>query len=179
MEFIEIKKINSNAAEDLSKLAKSIYVQHYAHLWLEGGMDWYMNEYAYPTEKIKIEIEDKNCLHYIVYFKNKAVAYLKLNIDAALEGDNKKEGFELERIYIDINFVKKGLGAYLMNYVAAIARSYQKKYIFLKAMDSASVALQFYSKMGYEIVGSFRLSDATFHLMKEKCRGMYNLKKLL
>ena len=54
-----------------------------------------------------------------------------------------------------------------------------EKYIFLKAMDSASVALQFYSKMGYEIVGSFRLSDATFHLMKEKCRGMYNLKKLL
>jgi GNAT superfamily N-acetyltransferase len=177
LELIEIKKIDSRSAEALSSLAKSIYVHHYAHLWLVGGMDWYINEFAYPVSKIKSEIEDENCLHYIAYINNKPVGYLKINIDAAIEGGDKKEGIELERIYIDTKAVNKGLGTYLMNFVFDIAKSYQKRYIFLKAMDTAQLAMQFYAKMGYELVDSFRLSDATFHLMKQEYRGMYILKK--
>ena len=177
--MITIKQIDSSYAEALTSLAKSIYAPHYAHLWLAGGVDWYVNEFAYPISKIKAEIENKNCLHYMAYVNNNAVGYLKINIDAALEGDNKKEGIELERIYIDLKAVNKGLGTYLMNFVFDVAKSYQKKYIFLKVMDTAQLAMQFYTKMGYELVGAFRLSDATFHLMKEEYRGMYILKKLL
>lgn len=179
MELIEIKKIDASSAEALSSLAKDIYVHHYAHLWLSGGMDWYMNEFAYPISKIKSEIENENCLHYIAYLDKKPVGYLKINIDAAIEDGNKKEGIELERIYIDTSSVNKGMGTYLMNFVFDIARSYQKKYIFLKAMDSAQLAIQFYRKMGFELAGSFRLPDATFHLMKEAYRGMYIFKKLI
>ena len=179
MELIEIKKIDSTSAEALSILAKSIYVHHYAHLWLAGGMDWYINEFAYPVSKIKNEIENENCLHYIAYINNQPVGYLKININAAIEGGDKKDGFELERIYIDTTEVNKGLGTYLMNFVFDIAKSYQKKYIFLKAMDTAQLAMQFYTKMGYDLVGSFKLSDATFHLMKEEYRGMCILKKLI
>ena len=108
MELIEIKKINSTSAEALSRLAKSIYVHHYAHLWLAGGMDWYINEFAYPVSKIRSEIENSNSIHYIVYINNIAVGYLKINIDAAIEGGDKKEGLELERIYIDTTAVNKG-----------------------------------------------------------------------
>ena len=64
-----------------------------------------------------------------------------------------------------------------MNFVFDIAKSYQKKYIFLKAMDTAALAMQFYTKIGFELVGSFRLSDSTFHLMKEEYRGMSIFKK--
>lgn len=177
MELIEIKKIDSASAEALSRLAKSIYVHHYAHLWLAGGMDWYINEFAYPVSKITSEIENENSLHYIAYMYNEPVGYLKINIDAAIEGGDIKEGIELERIYIDAKAVNKGLGTYLMNFVLDIAKSYQKKYIFLKAMDTAQLAMQFYTKKGYELISSFRLSDATFHLMKEEYRGMYILKK--
>ena len=179
MESIDIKKIDRSSAEALSSLAKNIYVHHYAHLWLAGGMDWYMNEFAYPVSKITSEIENENCLHYLAYINNEPVGYLKINIDAAIKGGDINEGIELERIYIDASTVNKGLGTYLMNFVFDIAKSYQKKYIFLKAMDTAELALQFYKKMGYEIVGSFRLSDTTFHLMKEEYRGMYILKKLI
>jgi len=175
--LIKIKQIDSSYAEALSSLAKSIYTPHYAQLWLAGGMDWYMNELAYPVSKIKAEIDNENCLHYIASIDNKAVGYMKINIDAALGGDNKKEGIELERIYLDTTDVNKGVGTFLMNFVFDIAKSYQKKYIFLKAMDSAQLALKFYKKMGFEITGTYQLSATTFHLMKEEYRGMYILKK--
>lgn len=142
-------------------------------------MDWYINEFAYSVLKIKSEIENENSLHYIAYINNEPVGYLKINIDAAIAGGDTKEGIEVERIYIDNTAVNKGLGTHLMNFALDIAKFYQKKYIFLKAMDSAQMALQFYKKLGYEIVGSFRLSDTTFHLMKEEYRGMYILKKPL
>ena len=64
-----------------------------------------------------------------------------------------------------------------MNFVLDIAKSYQKKYIFLKAMDTAEKAMKFYNKMGYAVVSKFRLSDTIFHLMKEEYRGMIVLKK--
>ena len=179
MESIDIKKIDSTSAEALSSLAKSIYVHHYAHLWLAGGMDWYMNEFAYPVSKIKNEIENENCLHYIAYVNNEPVGYLKININATIKGGDIKEGIELERIYIDTSAVNKGLGSYLMNFVLDIAKSYQKEYIFLKAMDTSELALQFYKKMGFEIVGAFRLSDTTFKLMKAEYRGMCILKRLI
>jgi len=86
-------------------------------------------------------------------------------------------GIELERIYIDTTAVNKGIGTYLINFVFDIAKSYQKKYIFLKAMDTATQAMKFYNKMGFTLLGSFRLSDSTFHLMKEEYRGMHILKK--
>lgn len=177
MELTDIKKIDSTSAEALSSLAKSIYVQHYAHLWLPGGMDWYINEFAYPVSKIATEIDNENCLHYIAYINLEPVGYLKINIDAAIKGDDKKKGLELERIYLDTTAVNNGLGTYLMHFVSEIANSYQKEYIFLKAMDTAQLALDFYTKIGYKIEGAFRLSDTTFHLMKEEYRGMYILKK--
>jgi hypothetical protein len=91
LDSIEIKKIDSSSAEALSSLAKSIYIHHYAHLWLEGGMDWYMNEFAYPSSTLKLEIENENCLHYIVYINKIAVGYLKININAALMVEIKKK----------------------------------------------------------------------------------------
>ena len=177
MELIEIKKIDSTAATELSSLAKNIYVHHYSHLWMEGGMDWYMNEFAYPVSKISKEIDNENCLHYIAYQNKKAIGYLKINIHAAIGGGDTQEGIELERIYIDHQAVNAGVGTFLMNFVLDIAKSYQKKYIFLKAMDSAEKAMKFYNKMGYAVVSKFRLSDTIFHLMKEEYRGMIVLKK--
>jgi len=177
--LIDIKKIDKTSANDLSSLAKTIYVHHYAHIWLAGGMDWYIYEFAYPVSKILSEIDNENCLHYIAYVYDKPVGYLKINIDAAIEGDDKKKGLEIERIYIDIKAVNNGLGTYLMNFVLDIAKSYEKDYIFLKTMDTAQLALKFYKKMCYKIVGKFRLSDSTFHLMKEEYRGMYILKKTI
>lgn len=179
LESVAIKKIDSTYAEALSSLAKSIYVHHYSHLWLAGGMDWYINEFAYPISKIRNEIENENCLHYIAYINKEPVGYLKINVNAAIEGGDKNEGIELERIYIDTTEVNKGLGTYLMNFVFDIAKSYQKKYIFLKAMDTAALAMRFYNKMGFEQVSAFRLSATTFHLMKEEYRGMFVLKKTL
>jgi ribosomal protein S18 acetylase RimI-like enzyme len=169
---IQIVPIQFEKAQILSDLAKQIYIPHYPYLWEAGGVDWYINEYAYPVEKIENELKDPNNLHYIAYLDQKEIGYLKLNINTATKGFDPVHTLELERIYIDINCIQKGVGTMLINFVKQIALSYHKKEIILKAMDSAQKALEFYKKNGFQVTGNFRLPDHIFGLIKPEFRGM-------
>lgn len=174
---ITISIINPQHAEELSALAKNIYRQHYLHLWDIGGADWYMNEYAYPENILQKELEDKNNIYCIAYFKNNAVGYLKIKINETLKGFEQLKALEVERIYIDKTFTGKGIGKHLMQFVFAIAKQHKKDIVFLKAMDTSLDAIAFYRKLGFELCGNFQLPMPTFKLMKEEFRGMVILKK--
>lgn len=172
-----IRQINSSHAAELSALAKAIYVEHYLHLWYPGGADWYMNEQAYPVEKLQAELSDPNNLHYIVYDEQKTPqGYLKLRIKATLSGQEEKDCLEIERIYLHQAATGKGVGRQLMELSERMARQYHKDIIFLKAMDSSQDAIGFYQRMGYRVCGKLVLP---FTQMKEVYRGMVILKKPL
>ncbi len=173
---VTFKKVDLIDANSLSELAKKIYIPHYPYLWNEGGVDWYINEYAYPVEKIEHEIMDPNNIHFIVYQQSEAVGYLKININAKANGKIVEEVMELERIYIDIKKIQNNIGTIMMKHVLEVAKQHNKNSIQLKAMDSAEKALSFYKKLGFEIVGEYNLPSEIFTLMKPQYRGMYILK---
>lgn len=174
---MSICQINTSHAAELSALAKAIYVEHYLHLWYPGGAEWYMNEQAYPEEKLQAELADPNNLHYIVYDEQEApLGYLKLLISATLSGQEEKEGLEIERIYLHKAATGKGVGKQLMELSETLARQYHKDFIFLKAMDSSQDAIGFYQRMGYTVCGKLVLP---FTQMKEVYRGMVILQKTL
>lgn len=172
-----IRQIDSSHAAELSALAKAIYVEHYLHLWYPGGANWYMNEQAYPEEKLRAELTDPNNLHYIAYDEQDApLGYLKLRIRANLSGQEEKKCLEIERIYLHKTATGKGVGRQLMELSETVAKQHHKDIIFLKAMDSSQDAIGFYQRMGYTVCGKLVLP---FTQMKEVYRGMVILKKTL
>lgn len=176
-ESLSIQEIHSSDAAALSALAKAIYAEHYLHLWHEGGADWYMNEYAYPEEKLRDELADPANLHYIVYDDNQhACGYLKLRTNAMLQGYEQYNTLEIERIYLHQSVTGKGIGKILMQHAEKKAAALHKDLIFLKAMDSSLDAISFYQKMGYHPCGTLQLP---FPLLKESYRGMVILCKTL
>jgi hypothetical protein len=62
---LQILPVDVSQSSFLSDLAKKIYIPHYPYLWNEGGIDWYINEYAYPVEKISKDLSDPYNLHFI------------------------------------------------------------------------------------------------------------------
>ncbi len=172
---LTILPIGAADATALSKLAKAIYVEYYLHLWHPGGADWYMNEYAYPIEKLRIELEDSNNRHYMVFDEEKNPAgYLKLRLHAALPGFETSNCLEVERIYLHRSIAGKGIGKQLMLLSEEIAREHSKDLIFLKAMDTSEEAILFYQHMGYQLCGTLQLP---FPLLKDAYRGMVILSK--
>ncbi len=176
---LTIVPVAPEQAKLLSDLAKEIYIPHYPYLWEAGGVEWYIHEYAYPLEKIQAELNDSNNLHYIAYQNNEPVGYIKLNINTKTAGFQGDQVMELERIYIYKEGVQKGIGTQLMQFVISVAKEKQKKELILKAMDSATKALRFYTKFGFEQVGTYTLPSRIFRLMKPEYRGMCILKLLL
>lgn len=174
---MNIQQIDKSKAAALSQLAKAIYAEHYLHLWYPGGAEWYMNEYAYPEDKLQAELADPNNLHYIVYDdKGLPEGYLKLKLHSVCHVRENKTGLEIERIYLHKAFTGKGIGKELMELSEAVARQNNQDLVFLKAMDTSLDAIGFYGKMGYTECGRLVLS---FENMKESYRGMVILCKHL
>jgi len=174
---ITIRTISLPDAETLSTLAKNIYRQYYLHLWHPGGADWYMNEYAYPVYKLKAELAAPENIHWIAYSGTEAIGYIKLILQPKLPDGDNNEYAELERIYIDQLFAGKGLGRKFMQLAENAAVMNGKKYLYLKAMDSATNSIAFYKRMGFRQIADFQLPMPTFQLMKEQFRGMVVLQK--
>ena len=174
---ITIRAISQSDAETLSTLAKNIYRQYYLHLWHPGGADWYMNEYAYPVHKLKEELADPANLHWIAYSGTLPIGYIKLLLQPKLPDVDYSACAELERIYIDPLFAGKGLGRQFMQLAESAAVKNRKTNIFLKAMDSATEAIAFYTKLGFRQIANIQLPMPTFQLMQDQFRGMVILQK--
>lgn len=177
--MINIEKANLADAAILSNLAKAIYQENYLHLWLPGGADWYMNQYAYSIHQIEKELADPNNAYYLLHDDQEPVGYLKLLLCSTLSGYDPADALEIERIYLLDNRKGSGLGKKMMQLAFDTALALNKKVIFLKAMDSSQEAISFYQQQGYSICDTFSLPMPTFTLMKESYRGMLILSKLL
>ena len=170
--MIAIQKASQKDTEQLTALARSIYREHYLHLWHPGGADWYMHEYAYAADKLEKELSDPNVAYYLAEEDGIPVAYLKLVLNSIFKGHEEKSALEVERIYIRRSATGKGIGKQLMQFSLEKARELKKEIIFLKAMDSSTGAIAFYQQQGYRLCGTLHLPMPDFQLMKEEFRGM-------
>ncbi len=167
MENINIKRLESQDALLLSEVALKAYADDYLHLWDDRGK-WYIKKY-FSVERLEAELKDENAVFFLAYYNDSPVGFLKLNIDAPLDGEEEKSCMELERIYLSKDAAGKGIGRRLVDLTFTIAKEYNKDIVWLKAMGSSEGAISFYKKMGFEISGTYTLKHA---LMKKELRGM-------
>ncbi len=88
MENINIKRLESQDALLLSEVALKAYADHYLHLWDDRGK-WYIKKY-FSVERLEAELKDENAVFFLAYCNDSPVGFLKLNIDAPLDGEEKK-----------------------------------------------------------------------------------------
>lgn len=167
MEDFYVKEIEAKDAHFLSKVALQAYTDHYLNLWYDSGK-WYIKKY-FSAEKLSAELMDTNSRFFIAFFNNSPVGFLKLNINAPLEGFEDKKTLELERIYLNKEAAGKGIGRELVERTFQIAAENKKDLVWLKAMDTSKGPIAFYKKMGFTITGTHVLKHP---LMKEELRGM-------
>lgn len=175
--MITIKKATPNDSTVIAELAIDIYKENYLHLWHSGGAQWYMYEYAYSEEKLKMELDDSNVEYYIANENGSSIGYMKLVLTSTLSGYESMNTMEVERIYLFEKVKGRGIGKKLMELAQFKAQELFKDIVFLKAMDTSIDAIEFYKKMGYKICGSITLPLPVFSLMKKEYRGMVILMK--
>ena len=154
----------------LSDLCFQIYPQTYSNWWLDDGK-WYM-ETMYCSDKMLSELQDKDTEFYFLMINEKPYGYLKVNHNFK----NESNSFEIERIYLDQTFVGQGLGNSLLNFGIEIARSLNRKTVYLKVMASGLGLIKFYEKNGFETIG---FDILPFELLKSEFRAINTMKKIV
>ncbi|WP_276497427.1 GNAT family N-acetyltransferase [Pontibacter litorisediminis] len=154
----------------LQDIAIRSYNDHYLYLWFDGGA-WYVDR-SFKEETLREELTDPNAAFYLIYHEAKLVGFLKLNLHKELEGYTADEALELERIYLTKAASGKGIGREAVTFTKEVAAKYNKRVIWLKAMDS-SRSVDFYEQNGFEKCGTYTLP---FEQMKPEYRGMYVMK---
>ena len=166
----EIIKAYPKDYKILSDLCFQIYPQTYSNWWFDDGK-WYMDK-VYNSDKMLSELQDKDTEFYFLTINEKPRGYLKVNHNFK----NEPNSFEIERIYLDQTFAGQGLGSILLNFGIEIARSLNRKTIYLKVMASGVAIIRFYEKNGFETTGSEILP---FELLKSELRTINTMKKIL
>ena len=170
-----VKACTDEDINDLVSVSIHSYNEHYLYLWYDNGKKYVANNFN--AETFRQQIRDNNVAIFLIYESKytSPVGFLKLNIDKSYGDKNELDAMELERIYLIKQISGKGVGKQVLEFTDQFAKERNKKYIWLKAMDS-SPAVEFYAKSGYKIIGDYTL---TFPEMKEEFRGMHVMMKSL
>ena len=162
-----IKTCSEGDISTLVDVAVRSYRQHYTYLWYDDGEKYIAENFS--AENFRSQLRDENVAMFLIYLNDEPVGFLKLNINKGYEQYDAKNSLELERIYLLHKISGKGIGTEVLGFVTEFSRNKNKKYIWLKVMDS-SKATDFYTRAGFQIIGKWQLG---FPEMKIEFRGMH------
>ena len=155
--------INECTIEDvhtLQEISYNTFYETFSHMNSEKNMKTYL-EKAFNTKRLEKEVLTPFSKFYFLYWDEKLAGYLKINVNEAQTEEMGKEALEIERIYINKEFQKKGLGKFLLNKGIELAKDQGKKNVWLGVWENNLGAIQFYQKMGFVKTGahSFYMGD--------------------
>lgn len=157
---IVFKPILDKEADLLREIAIRTFRQSYEHLNTPANFNGYINR-AFNTDRLISEIQNKERYYYFVILEEKIIGYLKLNIGSSQTETFDDTYLEIERIYLDASYQRKGMGSRMIAHATEIARSLQKTKIWLGVWDQNPKAILFYERMGFVRKGNhiFKFGD--------------------
>jgi GNAT superfamily N-acetyltransferase len=142
--------VTLSTADTYIAVGTQSYTEHYLHLW-ENQIPTYLKS-SFTKKVVAQELNDPNCLNYLVKHNNKNAGILKISLDQKWGQWTAEEALYLHRIYLLKNVTGKNVGKSVLDFIQNLAKGRRKKIIWLEAMKKGR-AKTFYQKNGYEIIG--------------------------
>ena len=161
--------------EDVLTL-QAFSIKTYYDTFMNGNSERVMQAYldeAFAAEKLTKELCNPDSTFLFLYADGILAGYLKVNRAPSQTDLNDPESLELERIYTAKEFQGNGIGQVLMDKAVAIAKEYNKTYIWLGVWEKNERALAFYGKNGFVKIG-----EHAFY-MGDDCQNDFVMRKEL
>ena len=160
MEQIKIEQCEIDDLDKIIEIGKNTYFDTFNKFCSKEVMDAYIGE-AFRREKIVSELNNENSFFYFVYSGKIVAGYLKLNIGDAQCDLKEHNVLEIERIYVNRDFKRRGIGRVLLNKAIERAKELKKDFIWLGVWEKNESAIEFYKKNGFFKIGThnFRMGD--------------------
>lgn len=144
----QISKVSLTEITALLEISKNTFVTFFKEFNSEQNLNKYVDK-AFTIEKCTSELTNPNSVFYFAKYKNENVGYLKVNFANAQTEFQNKTSLEIERIYVNENFIGKKVGQFLFEKAVKIAKSKKLKYIWLGVWERNFRAIRFYEKQNF------------------------------
>ena len=154
-----IKPISNQDVPLLVELAQQTFWESHGHSAAKEDIEYYLNQF-YTTKVLQQDIHGLNVAYRLLYFKDQAVGFSKVILNQPYPSSTSSNLCKLERIYVLQDFHGHKLGLELFEYNMDLARSNNQKGLWLYTWTGNDRAINFYKKLGFQIVGShdFKIS---------------------
>lgn len=149
-----IRKANQKDAEMLSKLGRKTFLEAHERSAPADVLAIYMQQKNSVEILIK-ELADPLIHYYILEYEGQPVGYSKIIFNYPCESVSEKNITKLDRIYLLEALNGKGLGFKLYQFNVELAKKNDQIGMWLYTWTENQKAIQFYSKVGFNIVGSY------------------------
>lgn len=148
MEKIGIKKVTLNDIGQLQQIGRKTFYETFSTGNTEENMTKYLNE-GFSTEKLTVELNDKNAEFYFATLDNTVIGYLKINFGQSQTELQDDKALEIERIYVLKEFHGKKVGQVIYEKAIEIAKQKNADYVWLGVWEENPRAISFYKKNGF------------------------------
>lgn len=171
---LSFQKLVAADLELLQYIGRATYEPYYRHVWLENGLEWYMN-LCFGQDILQHELADPN-IEYLLgrNASEQIVGFMKIILEQPMPQGGETNALFLEKIYLMPDFFGQGIGQLFLEMLHQKAVQLQRKSLWLKAMSTGPISA--YQKAGFEIMGHTRFE---FELLKpEERNGLVLYKKI-
>lgn len=158
--MISITKATVNDFELLSHLGRKSFLQSHGRSAAPADIDRYVAR-KFSPEAVKDELSNEKNIFHIIYQSGTPAGYSKIifnSPDANIELPNVTK---LERLYLLEQFFGQKLGLNLFEFNLQLSKKNKQTAMWLFVWKENHQAINFYTKNGFEIVGSydFKITD--------------------
>jgi GNAT superfamily N-acetyltransferase len=121
------------------------------YLWTEEKYAWWYMDISFGAQSLQQQMNDPGAAFFFILYHDEIVGFLKTNANRSYDDSSIGKSLELERIYLLEKVTGKGIGRRAVHMLIDKAKEEQVDTIWLKSMES-SKAVQFYKKMGFQII---------------------------
>lgn len=155
-----ISRCTAAEAATLTALAAETFYDTYSHLNTPETMRAYMDT-TFTTRRIREELEDPCRSFFMIKEHCTPIAFMQINRAPSQSDINDPQSLEIQRIYIQKEHKRRGLGSMLIRHAVFIAEREQLGRIWLSVWEKNPSAVRFYERMGFHKAGNriFRMGD--------------------
>jgi ribosomal protein S18 acetylase RimI-like enzyme len=157
-----ITKAKTQDAKVLSQIAKASFLPAHGHSAFKTDIDNYIADNFSETNFLE-ELSNPENHYYLIYHDNKLAGYSKITLNTINENIASKNVTYMSRLYLLKEFYGLQLGKELFSFNIEFSKQHNQQGIWLAVWVENQRAINFYTKMGFSIVGSYDFRISATH----------------
>ena len=160
---VTIIRATKKDAVILVAIGKQTFIESHGRSADKIDIDSYVHE-KYNEGFFKKELAEPANIYHLLYFKEKLAGYSKIIFNCRGQNIAAENIAKLERLYLLQEYHGLHLGQQLFNFNIELAKSNHQSGIWLFVWKENNQAISFYSRNGFQIIGSYDFHISATHV---------------